>query len=518
MNTERLLALYDRVADAPDAVLHLRQFILDLAVQGKLVEQNPHDPSPSDLPNRIHHEYGNTRISKSIANPTANRKTPIEKYSPFEIPKSWYWISTGETGHIFSGNSSNQAMKEKLYRNKSGYPYIMTKDVGYGFDQLNYENNMKVSHEQHNFKIAKRYSVLICAEGGSAGRKIGITDRPICFGNKLIANEMRKSIIPRYVLIVYMSNYFYHEFSIRMKGVISGISIKKFLEIPFPLPPLSEQHRIVKKVDEMMTQCDEIEASRNKRESIRAKLTVSSLGRLVDSKSSEEEFRNHAGFVIDNISSLTINAEQIKLLKKTILDLAVRGKLVEQNPRDKPASELLKNGRVEKCKVNSGWLVSDIGSLLDFKYGKSKKISECLKHGPIPVFGSNGIVGYCETALVDRSSIIIGRKGSAGAVNKSSGPAWITDVAYYVLAPIYFDKDYLYWALKGVELDSHAKGVKPGLSRSDAYKIPLRVPPLSEQHRIVKRVDELMEQCNKLEKNISKRSDRMAKLLDSALA
>ena len=205
-------------------------------------------------------------------------------------------------------------------------------------------------------------------------------------------------------------------------------------------------------------------------------------------------------------------------LRQFILDLTVQGKLLGQNPKDRPTSELLKNDRIKICKDNFNWLASDIGTLLNFKYGKAKLISECSKHGPIPVYGSNGIVSYCETALIDCSSIIIiGRKGSAGTVNKSSVPAWITDVAYYVLTPGYFDKDYLYWALKGAKLDSLAKGVKPGLSRSDAYKIPIRVPPLAEQHRIVAKVNELMALCDEIEASRTKKESIRENLTISCL-
>ncbi len=204
-------------------------------------------------------------------------------------------------------------------------------------------------------------------------------------------------------------------------------------------------------------------------------------------------------------------------MRRFVLDLAVGGKLVEQNQLDNPDPELLEDGRVEECKQNKAWLVSDTGVLLEFKYGKGKKISECLENGPVPVYGSNGIVGYCETALFNSRSIIVGRKGSAGAINKSCGPAWVTDVAYYIFTPSYFDEDYLYWSLKGLRLEKLAKGVKPGLSRSDAYKLPLSVPPLAEQHRIVAKVDELMALCDQIEKARKRRESTREKLTVSCM-
>ena len=196
--------------------------------------------------------------------------------------------------------------------------------------------------------------------------------------------------------------------------------------------------------------------------------------------------------------------DTIPRLRRFILDLAVRGKLVEQDTSDEPAATFLAEGKrckLQECRAadTPGWLVAPVGALLEFRYGKGMKASERLKEGPVPVFGSNGIVGYCETPLTEVPSIIVGRKGSAGALNLCNGPSWTTDVAYFVQAPSFFNLRYLLIALQVLDLGSLGKGVKPGLSRSDAYDLALCVPPLAEQHRIVANVDELMALCDRLE-------------------
>ena len=140
-----------------------------------------------------------------------------------------------------------------------------------------------------------------------------------------------------------------------------------------------------------------------------------------------------------------------------------------------------------------------VGTLLDFQYGKGLKASERLDEGPIPVFGSNGIVGFTDEPMTVRPTIIVGRKGSAGALNLCDGPCWTTDVAYFVEAPSFFTIRFLANALAALDLDNLRKGVKPGISRSDAYEKFLNVPPLAEQHRIVAKVDELMALCDGLE-------------------
>ena len=127
-------------------------------------------------------------------------------------------------------------------------------------------------------------------------------------------------------------------------------------------------------------------------------------------------------------------------------------------------------------------------------------------------------MGYCETALTEISSIVIGRKGSVGVLNRCDGPSWAKDVAYYVEAPDYFDLRYMFTALQSLNLATLGKGVKPGLSRSDVYKLPLSVPPLAEQRRIVTKVDQLTTLCDQLEVSLDSEKNTSSHLLDSLLS
>ncbi len=116
--------------------------------------------------------------------------------------------------------------------------------------------------------------------------------------------------------------------------------------------------------------------------------------------------------------------DAIPRLRRFVLDLAVRGKLVPQDPRDEPASELLKRIAAEKIDQSDlprGWRRARVGAILDFQYGKSLKASDRLDAGPIPVFGSNGIVGFTSEPLTPHPAIIVGRKGSAGACDFATG-------------------------------------------------------------------------------------------------
>jgi type I restriction enzyme S subunit len=213
--------------------------------------------------------------------------------------------------------------------------------------------------------------------------------------------------------------------------------------------------------------------------------------------------------------------DAIGRLRRFILDLAVRGKLVPQDSSDEPASELLK--RVAKEKLDQAglpqrWRRAKIGSILEFQYGKGLKAAKRSEEGPVPVFGSNGIVGFTDEPLTVRPSIIIGRKGSAGALNLCDRPSWTTDVAYFVEAPSFLDLRFMLNALAALDLDKLGKGVKPGLGRSEAYDQIIAVPPLAEQRRIVAKVDELMGLCDRLAAARAAREAVRDRLMAASLA
>ena len=131
-----------------------------------------------------------------------------------------------------------------------------------------------------------------------------------------------------------------------------------------------------------------------------------------------------------------------------------------------------------------------LGDVCELTYGKSLDKSERLDDGGYPAFGANGIKTLSKNSLYDKPSIIIGRKGSAGEINKVTEPFWALDVTYYTkINENIINLDYLFYVLTTLNLPSLAKGVKPGINRNDVYEQTIPLPSLSEQQRIVAEID-----------------------------
>lgn len=132
-----------------------------------------------------------------------------------------------------------------------------------------------------------------------------------------------------------------------------------------------------------------------------------------------------------------------------------------------------------------------LGEVITLEYGKPLPQSERREDGPVPVFGANGVKDTTHQPLVADAGIVVGRKGTAGAVTLTDGPFWPLDVTYYVQHDeSETDRHYLYYLLQALELPRLAKGVKPGINRNDVYGLPVRIPPLDEQRRIVAKLDD----------------------------
>lgn len=241
-------------------------------------------------------------------------------------------------------------------------------------------------------------------------------------------------------------------------------------------------------------------------------------------------------------SSGKIDLYGIKKLRELILELAVRGKLVPQDPNDEPASELLKHiaaekaelvkqGKIKKQKplpeiseeekpfeLPEGWEWVRFGSIYEMEYGNNLPQEKRSNSGEYNVYGSNGIVGTHNEACIKSPCIVIGRKGSAGALNLSEQAAcWVTDVAYSTIPPSAMNLEFVFVQFHTLGLDTLGKGIKPGLNRNDAYNLTIAIPPQSEQKAIVSKVNELMSLCDQLEQHSLTSLDAHQQLVETLL-
>lgn len=247
----------------------LKKSILQEAIQGKLVPQDPNDEPASVLLQRIKEEKQRLvkegKLKKKDIVDSIIYKGDDNKYYeqigknliditdeiPFEIPNNWVWTRLSNVANIYTGNSISETEKKAKYTNVVGRYYIGTKDVGFD-NKIFYNNGIAIPRKyEQEFRIAPKHSILMCIEGGSAGRKIAILNQDVCFGNKLCCFSPFAGI-ERYIYYYLQSPSFIDMFNGNKTGIIGGVSIAKVKRILIPLPPQPELERIVAKIDEFV--------------------------------------------------------------------------------------------------------------------------------------------------------------------------------------------------------------------------------------------------------------------------
>lgn len=349
------------LATAPEGIARLRELILQLAVQGKLGTQDTGDEPASVLAKKIRKEKERLSISRKIRN-EKSLDSITETMIPYQIPKNWTWMRFGELGQVVGGGTPRTTNSE--YYVSHGIPWLTPADlyrhkgkyIGRGKKDIS-EDGLKESSAQLLPKGAILFSIRA---------PIGYV---AIASNSLSTNQGFKSCIP---YIIEMSEYIYFflvssakEIDARASGTtfkeVSGQEVKRIL---FPLPPLVEQHRIVAKVDRLMAICDELEARQQKERAGCLRLGTASLTGLQNAESPEEFGRQWAQ-VCDAFDLILDCPENVAVLRQTILQLAVQGRLVRQEPGDELAKKLVDRIRKEKEQL-----------VKDGKIGKTKLTPE----------------------------------------------------------------------------------------------------------------------------------------------
>ena len=178
----------------------------------------------------------------------------ISEDIPFDIPDSWQWTRLGHIANMFTGNSISDTEKRTKYTQVNGMEYIGTKDVGFD-NRINYCNGISIPSDYiPEFKIAPKNSILMCIEGGSAGKKIALTSQKVCFGNKLCCFAPYADTVSKFIYFYLQSPSFFACFFGNITGIIGGVSVNNLKKILMPIPPINEQSRIVKQLEQLFKQ------------------------------------------------------------------------------------------------------------------------------------------------------------------------------------------------------------------------------------------------------------------------
>lgn len=365
----------------------LRELILELAVRGKLVPQDPHDEPASALLKRIAAEKAELVKQGKIKKPKPLPEISEEE-KPFELPEGWEWVRLGTLFNSIQSGGTPSKINPAFWG--GDIPWASVKDLGSSQYISKTQDYITEAGLLSGSKLADSGDVLICTRMGLG--KIAIASCPIAFNQDLKSVKLTSSIIP---------DFFFNTYStVKIKGTgttVEGIKQEQLVNYITGFPPFNEQNKIVVKVKELMSLCDQLEQHSLTSLDAHQQLVETLLTTLTVSQNADELAKNWAR-ISEHFDTLFTTEASIDALKQTILQLAVMGKLVPQDPNDEPASELLKriaqekaqlvkDGKMKKQKplppindeekpfeLPDGWEWVKLGNILhDIKYGTSQK-------------------------------------------------------------------------------------------------------------------------------------------------
>ena len=334
MNAATFLKQFEHLSEAPNGIPKLRELILQLAVRGKLVPQDPNDEPASELLKKIQVEKQRLIAEGAIRKPKP--LPPIKAESaPHFVPSSWLWIRLGECIDLVSGQHLRPAEQNS---EGVGIPYL-TGPAEFG------DTSPEPTRWTTETRVVVHSGDILLTVKGSGVGKTNVVDVPdLAISRQLMA--LRCIRVDRSYTVGFLKAK-YDEFQALKLGIaIPGIGRNDVLGFAFPLPPAAEQKRIVAKVDELMALCDDLEAKQQAKRTKQIALNRASLHALTESNGSSLTAAWHR--VRDHFDDLYTVPDTVADLRQIILQLAVMGRLVPQDPNDEPASELLKKIQAEK--------------------------------------------------------------------------------------------------------------------------------------------------------------------------
>ncbi len=546
MNADQLLQYFDRLSEAPDAIPHLRRFILDLAVRGKLVEQDPTDEPATDLLKRIQAEKARLVEEGEIRDKRSLPEVP-EHDAPYKLPLSWQWTRFANIAEFSAGRTPSR--NDPTFWNNGEYSWVSIADMEDGQVLTATKERVSSKARERIFRAEpEKPSTIIMSFKLTIGKiaRLGIP----AFHNE--------AIISIYPYLADLDAYLFNvlpQFARQgnTKGAIKGATLNRdsISNILFPLPPLAEQHRIVAKVDELMNLCDELEVAKAEREQCRDSLVASSLQGLNQPDEDEATFREHARFTFNNLPRITTRATHIKQLRQAILNLAVRGRLVPQDPSDEPAVELLKRIAAEKARLSNakgrrkvqdirpmpaekvlyaippGWVWVAFGDIMYSRDSERIPVSKEERSRRTKIYdyyGASGVIDKIDGFMFDKPLLLIGEDG-ANLVNRSTpiafiarGKYWVNNHAHVLDGISEKFLRYMELSINATDLKPYVTGTaQPKMNQAKMNSIPIALSPLAEQYRIVAKVDELMAICDQMESQITVTEQDSRRFLEAVL-
>ncbi|MDR5899628.1 restriction endonuclease subunit S [Halomonas vilamensis] len=531
-------------------VKKLRELILELAVRGKLVEQNSTDEPASMLLEKIADEKAQLakegKIKKSKMLPEVD-----EEEKPFDLPDGWQWARMEAISEYI------QRGKGPKYADSGKVRVVSQKCIQWSrFDlkSARFVDDNSLSGYQDERYIRENDILWNSTGTGTVGRAI-VVKRQQCS----IVADSHVTIIrplvsePRHILNYILSPSVQqriepdHENSL-VSGTTKQVELNstsvKMLAVP--LPPLNEQHRIVQKVDELMALCDRLEQQTSDQLEAHETLVDTLLGTLTQSENTTELADNWAR-IKDHFDTLFTTEQSIGKLKQTILQLAVMGRLVEQDAGDEPAYELLKRIAEEKVRLvavrklkkqkplaeiveeekpfelPSGWHWARFGDVCSIKgeLVRPENFPDLRQVAPDCIEKGTGLITenrtVKESGVKGPNSRFFAGQIVYSKIRPSLSKAALVDFDGLCSADMYpidafIDARFLLTEILSEVFLQQVRIAEnrikmPKLNQESLTGFVLPIPPLAEQHRIVQKVDELMALCDQLQERLNQASD-----------
>ena len=466
----------------------------------------------------------NNKVEISLEEKLKQALVPVDE-QPYTIPSNWVWTRLGNIYNLFTGNSIPESKKTTKYINLSnGYKYIATKDISYN-GEINYENGVIIPYNEEKFKVAKARSSLLCIEGGSAGRKVGIVDRDVCFVNKLCCFESNSNLESKIIYYYIKSENFLSLFRENMNGLIGGVSLGNLKKIEFPLPPLNEQKRIVEKLDFLF---EKTKRAKEIIEEVKVDIEnrkISILDRAFKGTlTSKWRNENKTSDVKELLKS--INDEKIKKWEEDCLQAEKDGNKKPKKPIIKEVKDMIVPVDEQPYKLPDSWVWTRWKEVTEI-FSARRVLQEDWKKEGIPFYRAREIIklsinGYVDNELfiseehylkllkISRipktNDLMVSAVGTLGStyVVKSEDKFYYKDASVLCVSP---KKDinsyYLKYLMESFYMKEQIKLNSKGstvdtltISKYENFFIPL--PPLEEQQEIVRVLDGVLENENKV--------------------